>query len=159
VESQCTVEHVGTTLQLDRLRLLFLEFQKAVGAPECFEAFDDELATLPGEYGEPRGCLLLATSEGNDVGCVGLRPGLTGTPNAELKRLYVRPACRGTGVGRALVVEAIRHARRAGYQRIHLETLETMEDAQRLYRSLGFQNLCPERGPCGAHPIAMELVL
>jgi putative acetyltransferase len=143
----------------DRIRVLFREYQQLVGEPICFKAFKHEVAGLPGDYAEPTGCLLIAEIEGRDVGCVAVRP-LAGDPAAaELKRLYVRPDVRGVGIGRILVTGAIEFARQAGYRRIQLDTLETMEAARRLYESRGFQNILPSEGQPREHPILMELKL
>jgi len=157
--SQPSIARVESAGQLDRVRRLFREYQSSVGAPICFGAFEDEVAGLPGEYAETRGCLLLAEIEGRDVGCVAVRP-LEGDPNAaELKRLYVRPDVRGAGIGRILVTAAIEFARAAGYQRFQLDTLHTMQAAQQLYLSMGFQIMPLPKGHPRDHPMFMELGL
>ena len=70
------------------------------------------------------------------AGTASLRPAGDGV--AELRRVYVRPTERGRGYGRALVVEVLARARRAGYARVRLETLDAMSEAIALYESLGF---------------------
>jgi ribosomal protein S18 acetylase RimI-like enzyme len=127
-------------------RRLFEEYAAALGVDLCFQNFAQELAELPGEYAPPRGCLLLA-GDGQPIGCVALRP-LAGTPGAdgptgEVKRLYVQPQGRGTGLGRALALAVLERARAIGYAELKLDTLATMTSAHALYQSLGFRECAP----------------
>ncbi len=115
------------------VRALFAEYARAVDEPCCFAGFERELATLPGEYR-----LFLAPEA---AGCVAVRRLAPAT--AEMKRLYVRRAHRGEGLGRALARAAIDAARSAGCERIVLDTLPKMIEAQALYRALGFRPIAP----------------
>lgn len=134
-----TVTAPGT--DVDAVRDLFLEYGESLGFKTCFGGFDQELATLPGDYAQPRGCLLLA-KEGQEIaGCVGVRP--TDETTCEMKRLYVRPQFRGTGLGRKLAEIAISRARDMGYRRVCLDTLPSMKEARPLYASLGFTPCAP----------------
>ena len=119
----------------------------------CFQGFAEELATLPGSYTS----ILIAGEEGEALGCVALRP--HGDADAEMKRLYVRPAGRGRGLGRRLAERAIEEARRAGSRRIVLDTLPQMKEAQALYRSLGFREIAPyyDNPISGARYLALSL--
>jgi putative acetyltransferase len=122
-------------------RALFLEYAQALGIDLCFQGFDTELAELPGSYARPAGRLLAATLDGGLVGCVAMRS--LGAGLCEMKRLYVRPAARGSGVGRALAVAVIAAALEEGYERMRLDTLSQMVEAQPLYESLGFREIEP----------------
>ncbi len=133
------VEAISPT-GIAQVRLLFEEYAASLGVDLCFQGFEEEVKSLPGKYAPPEGGLFLALSDGQPVGCVALRP--LNTPDiAELKRLYVRPHARGSGLGRSLTQQAIERAITAGYDRIRLDTLPMMEDAQRLYRKLGFREI------------------
>lgn len=124
--------------QVEACRELFLEYQRALGVSLCFQGFEEELASLPGDYSPPRGRLYLALASGKPAGCVALRPLFH--RDGEMKRLYVRPAYRGSGLGRLLAERVVEDARSLGYDNLKLDTLPRMRAAQRLYEELGFRD-------------------
>ncbi|MFL5962015.1 MAG: GNAT family N-acetyltransferase [Gaiellaceae bacterium] len=121
------------------MRTLLREYAASLPFALDFQDFDRELAELPGAYAPPRGALLLARG----AGCVGVRP-IEGTL-CELKRLYVRPSARGTGLGRLLTEAIVAEARRLGYTHLRLDTTPSMAAAQSLYEQLGFREIPPYR--------------
>jgi N-acetylglutamate synthase-like GNAT family acetyltransferase len=123
------------------VRALLREYESTLAVPLGFQQFDREVAELPGAYAPPRGSLLIARESDDPVGCVALRP--IELEICELKRLYVRPAARGSGLGRRLAEAALADARRLGYRRIRLDTLPGMEAAQALYEQMGFREIEP----------------
>lgn len=137
-----TITPVTTAADLTSTTTLFEAYATALGLDLSFQGFANELATLPGKYSPPTGALLLAksTSTGEAVGCVGVRP-LEPRGVCEMKRLYVSPAGRGGGIGKALAEAVILEAKRLGYQAIRLDTLASMASALGLYRSLGFEEI------------------
>lgn len=128
-------EHVSV------VRELFEEYAASLSIDLCFQGFAEELAGLPGKYAPPQGCLLLLEDGGLMGGCVALRP--LGGHDCEMKRLYVRPACRGKGGGRLLAEAVVAAARHIGYQRMRLDTLASMTPAIALYESIGFHRTAP----------------
>jgi ribosomal protein S18 acetylase RimI-like enzyme len=117
---------------------LFREYADWLGIDLSFQGFEAELASLPGKYAPPTGELMLAcASVGGALGCVAVRP-LDGLTICEMKRLYVRPAARGLGIGAALVGAIITSAEELGYAEMRLDTLPTMPEAFALYERFGF---------------------
>jgi putative acetyltransferase len=118
---------------------LFREYADSLGFDLSFQDFERELAELPGGYVS----ILLAVEGDEAAGCVALHD--LGDGICEMKRLYVRPAFRGTGLGRALAQAIIDAARERGYERMRLDTVPSMAAAQALYGSLGFRDIAPYR--------------
>lgn len=139
-------------------KLLIEEYAAALGFDLCFQNFSEELASLEKIYGPPGGCLLLARKDGEYSGCVAVKN--LGESACEMKRLYVRPRYRCTGIGRRLAVASIARAKLLGYTRMVLDTLTGMTEARRLYESLGFREIeAYYRNPlAGVRYLALELI-
>lgn len=152
-----TIEEVYAGDRLGQIRQLFQEYADSLGIDLCFQGFEEELATLPGKYARPDGRLLLASWNGAVAGCIGLRPLQPGT--CEMKRLYVRPAYRGLGLGASLVRRIIEEAGRAGYRSMRLDSLPSMDAAVSLYRRLGFREIPPYRENPVPGTVYLELTL
>jgi putative acetyltransferase len=151
----------NTPDELVWVRDLFVSYQASLDIDLCFQGFDEELAGLPGEYSDPSGALLLALVDGAPAGCCAFRPLVNSDHlNAcEMKRLFVRPAFRGFGLGRQLVERTIMHAQMAGYATMLLDTLSDMETARALYQEAGFEEVAPYyHNPIpGAHYLMVNL--
>jgi GNAT superfamily N-acetyltransferase len=147
---------VASSAELDQARILFRAFvawhrdRHAEDHDLIDSYFDDagfeqELAGLPGAYAPPSGQLLLAWADGTAAGCAALRR--IGDQSCEMKRMFVSPAARGRGVGRALGAELIRAARGQAYTSMYLDTSIRQAEALSLYRSLGFAEVEPYYDP------------
>ena len=136
------IVEANTHEDVDHARTLFKEYEAGLGISLCFQNFDHELKNLPGDYAPPDGRLLLAKVDDQIAGCIALRklaPGI-----CEMKRLFVRPAYRSTGLGRDLVNTILDEARKLGYTHMRLDTLPgRMDKAIALYRSIGFVDIEP----------------
>ena len=120
---------------------LFREYVSSLAEDISFQNVGDELTGLPGKYARPTGVVLIARDGAQAAGAVAYRmiePGV-----CEMKRLYVRPAYRGSGLGRELAGELIEDARARGYRTMLLDTLASMASARALYRDLGFVAVAP----------------
>jgi ribosomal protein S18 acetylase RimI-like enzyme len=147
--------------QWEATRLILRDYAQSLPIDLCFQNFEQELASLPGEYAGPQGLMLLALVDGQVAGCGGFRP-LADVDYAnacEMKRLYVRPAFRRFGLGRSLTQALIERASGAGYSCMLLDTLDDMEAARGLYESLGFVDIPPYyyNPIAGAHYLKVEL--
>jgi ribosomal protein S18 acetylase RimI-like enzyme len=130
---------VKTHRDIERIKQLFSEYADALDFDLHFQNFAEELRDFPGDYGAPKGCLILALENDEALGCVALRP-LSPTI-CEMKRLYVKPKCRGQQMGRKLANAIIAEALQRGYERMRLDTVPSMKEAKKLYESMGFKQI------------------
>ena len=121
---------------MDGIRGLIREYMESMALNLCFQGIDEELTTLPGKYSEPDGALIVAEADGALCGCVALKK--IGDGICEMKRLFVKDAFKGKGIGRELVRRIIDEGRSKGYGFMRLDTLASMKPAIALYRSFGF---------------------
>lgn len=142
MQSNWQILPVAGESDLAAVRALLEEYWTSFGFTPCFQNFGAELAGLPGAYAPPTGRLALVraeneSGEGEPAGCVALRR--VDDCRAEPKRLYVRPAYRGLGLGRALLEWVMNEARAAGYTELTGDTMPQMREALALYRQMGFE--------------------
>ena len=130
-----------TDSEFNQACVLLEEYAGELRVDLSFQNFEHELQNIRSIYGAPAGCLLLALARSAIIGCVAFRRFDDAT--CEMKRLYVLPSARGMDVGRRLTVELIRRARAAGYTKMLLDTLRSLEAAHSLYQSLGFREVEP----------------
>lgn len=142
-KSPVEIRTAGDPAGVEETRALFEEYARSLPFGLEFQDFHRELKALPGEYAPPRGRILLAYVGGALAGCVALRP--WDGDRCEMKRMYVRPAFRGAGAGRALAAAVMAEARKIGYRWMRLDTVPGMDAAIALYRSLGFRDIAAYR--------------
>jgi putative acetyltransferase len=136
------IGRVSDQADMPAVRAMFRDYADSMGLDLEFQGFTEELASLPGKYAPPSGCIILAKVDGEPSGCVALRP--LGDGVCEMKRLFVRPEFRGLKLGRKLAERIIEEARDLGYDRMRLDTIASrMSDAVALYRALGFREISP----------------
>jgi ribosomal protein S18 acetylase RimI-like enzyme len=147
------------TEDLEALAGLFRGYAASLPVDLGYQDFDAEMAALPGKYAPPLGALLLARdAAGAALGCVGLRP-LAEDGVCEMKRLYLLPAARGLGLGRALADAVVGEARRLGYRELRLDTLPSMARAIAMYEAMGFARIEPYYAPTPPGTVFMALTL
>lgn len=133
----------ATSADLADVAHLYRAYAASLGVDLAYQEFETEVAELPGKYAPPAGALLIARDAGGTaIGCGALRP-LDEGGVCEMKRLYVAPAARGLGLGRALMEAILAAARSAGYRCICLDTLPSLQTALALYRRAGFREIAP----------------
>ncbi len=142
MDSAIQIIPARTPNEIARAARLFRDYETSIGIDLCFQGFAEELAGLPGAYAPPGGELLLAIDAmGQALGCIAMRR--IDASRCEMKRLFVNPAGRGIGLGRALTERILVTARTRGYSHMLLDTLPFMTQAIDLYRRLGFTPAAP----------------
>jgi ribosomal protein S18 acetylase RimI-like enzyme len=152
------IKQAENETEIAEARTLFREYESWLGLDLCFQGFEQELRDLPGKYAPPGGCLLLAHSGGAPAGCIALRD--LGGGICEMKRLYVRDAFRGLGIGNTLIDRLLLEARLRGYRKMRLDTFPPkMAKAVKLYEFHGFREIPPYYENPHGGVVFMELTL
>lgn len=132
-----------TPEQIAIAREMMMEYATSLGFDLCFQGFEEEMRSLPGKYVPPAGRLLLALWDEKPAGVIALRP-LSEQGICEMKRLYVRAAFQGHGIGRRLAERVIAEAAEIGYEKMRLDTVPgKMDRAIEMYRTMGFAEIAP----------------
>ncbi|WP_415920426.1 GNAT family N-acetyltransferase [Tateyamaria sp. SN6-1] len=126
--------------------------ERAAGIPGIVEryyaraSYAEMIADLPRLHARPRGDIIVAEAGGQVVGCAMYYPlGPAGV--TEIKRVFVDPAARGLGAGRALMTEGMQRAAADGYRRMVLDTIAPLTEAIALYERVGFAPCAPFYDP------------
>ena len=138
---EVVLTEAGTAADFAAAALLFKEYADQLPIGLEFQGFEAELEQLPDMYAPPGGCLLIGRCGFDALGCGAVRRLKAGA--CEMKRLYLRPHARGSGLGRRIAQALVSRARELGYARMYLDTLEGMAAARAVYRSLGFRETAP----------------
>lgn len=138
-------------------KALFLEYADSLNFGLCFQNFEKEISDLPTMYSAPEGCIILSCENEKPFGCVALRKFENDT--CEMKRLYIPKIYRGKGIGRELAVRVISRAKELGYNKMRLDTIETMKEAISLYKTLGFYKIPAYRHNPEKEVVYMEINL
>jgi len=115
---------------------IWREFVASPSVSLDYQGNEAEFAALPGKYAPPQGRLLLADADSSIMGCIALRK--VDDAICEMKKLYVRPAARGFGLGVRLIERLIAEARTAGYAEMRLDVLPEFVRARQIYAEFGF---------------------
>lgn len=128
-----------------KAKQIFLEYAESLQIDLCFQNFENELTEINIQYSKPSGGLFLIIDNetGESIGCVGIRKFKNRI--AELKRMYIKDSCRNKGLGKELLNRAIELAGDLGYEKIYLDTLDSMKTAISLYKKKGFIEIEPYR--------------
>jgi len=118
---------------------LFTEYADWLNIDLGFQKFSEELKQLKEMYGPPFGAIILAKLDDDFIGCIAVRK--IDIDTAELKRMYVRPSKQRNGIGKRLLEIALDSAKKYGYKKIRLDTLNNMTPAINLYKKNGFYEI------------------
>lgn len=153
-----TIIDARTDKEIEAAQQLFREYEAVLDLDLCFQGFEEELRSLPGKYSPPEGRLLLAYLVGEPVGCIAMRKLDEGI--CEMKRLYLRKAARGHGLGNRLIETLISEAKKEGYRKMRLDTFPPkMAKAVALYESHGFRPIAPYYNNPNTETLFLELDL
>jgi putative acetyltransferase len=133
----------STQQEFEIAKILFEEYAASLNVDLCFQGFKEELQTIDIQYNLPKGCLYLVYNGHMVIGCAAVREFENKT--GELKRMYLKPECRGYKVGQKLLEIMISKTQELGYTKLRLDTLPQMKEALQLYRKFGFTEIASYR--------------
>ena len=151
------IREANTPELIVEAKKLFQEYADSLGFDLSFQNFEQEMHDFPDQYSPPSGSLHVAEYKGQIIGCVAVRYFEKGI--CEMKRLFVKLKHRGGKSGRKLAEAAVTSGKLLGYERMRLDTLESMKEANKLYASMGFVPIHPYRHNPMEGAIYMELNL
>jgi putative acetyltransferase len=154
---EITYQLASAESEFNEGKQLFKEYADSLDFNLDFQGFNKELETIDVQYNKPLGALILAYHSEIPVGCAGIRE--IDNSTAELKRMFVKPEYRGMKIGYNLMILALEKAKEMNYQKIRLDSLETMKEARKLYDSFGFYEIGPYRFNPLPGPVFMEKLL
>lgn len=157
MDQQITYKIANSAQEFMDGRKLFEEYVQSIDVDLSFQGFAEELQTIDQQYNKPSGALILALDGKSAIGCCGIRQLEHGI--AELKRMYVNPRYRNGNIGSALLSNSLAVAKELGYQKIRLDTLNSMTKAKKLYAAFGFYEIAPYRFNPLAGTVYMEKAL
>ena len=120
-------------------------------APKVGTAYaDPNLDTMFETYQKPNAVYFVVESDGKIIGGAGIDRLENGEANiCELQKMYFLREARGLGMGKKMIQLCLQKAKEFGFKKCYLETMVYMEDAQKLYRKTGFNNIDAPIGNTG----------
>ena len=138
-EKEINIKIAKISEEFSEAKELILEYVKWLGIDLCFQNFDYEINHLQEMYSEPNGGLILAINENKIIGVAGIRK--FKNKDCELKRMFVKEEYRGSGIGRKILEYAIELAKKLKYDKLKLDTHESMKSAIKMYKGYGFKEI------------------
>ena len=101
-------------------------------------------------YDKPKSDYFVVENDGKIIGGAGVSQLENGDPTiCELQKMYFLPEARGLGLGTKIMEKCLQSAKDFGFKKCYLETMPNMDDAQKLYKKVGFEYLCEPLGNTG----------
>jgi len=136
---------------------LIIEYAQWLNLDLCFQGIDNELNNFPDKYKEPDGAFIIAKENDDIIGCVGFRK--LEPKICEMKRLFVNDNNKGKGIGKKLVEIIIEEAKTKKYEKIRLDTINTMTAALSIYYKNGFYEIEPYYNNPNRGTVYLEKIL
>ncbi|TDE42303.1 GNAT family N-acetyltransferase [Flavobacterium rhamnosiphilum] len=119
--------------------------------PKVGTAYEDPYLDLMfEEYNKPKSVYYVVEKDGKIIGSAGVAPLENEAKTiCELQKMYFLPETRGVGIGSQMMAKCLQSAKEFGFEKCYLETMPFMLDAQKLYKKVGFENICSPMGNTG----------